>query len=131
MMPILGVEDKPQYSINGEHVALALIGPNGLRIPLSFPRQHLALFVSRLMRVHLTAESIASHSGGPAEMPAVEAEHASAQAPYGGALAVLTVVTKLPAIQHFELSPEQAENLAADLHQAAKEARKNSVQSRH
>ena len=130
-MPIMGVEEKPQFSLNGDSVILGLIGPSGLRIPLIFPREHLAFYVSRLMRVHLMAESIASQQGGAAEMPATDAAHVSAQSPYGAPLVALTVVTHLPAIQHFELTPMQADTLASELQSAANQARENAATSRN
>lgn len=122
-MPIFGVDPHaPQISLDGESITLELIGPNKVRVPLLFRRDALAFFVSRLTRAHLLAEAVAQSRNAPAEMPIVQLDRAHAQSD-GAPFVVMTVVTHLPMIQHFEISPGQAEDLAQELVDSAERAR--------
>lgn len=128
-LPVISVE--PDVSIDGETTTLTLIAPDGSQFPLGFDRQSLATFASRAMRAHLLAESRAAAQGGHAEMPAVDAERAHAQNPFGASNVVLTVLTKTPSLQHWSLSPTQAETLASELQEAAGGARASKSNPRH
>jgi len=131
-MPIFGVEDKPQITFDGETATIVLHGPSGVRVPLQIGRDALSTVTSRLTRALLLTESIAKARGATAEMRSVKLDRASAEAPFATApVVLLSVLTHLPLLQHFELSPEQAETLATDLQGAAGEARRNAESSRH
>lgn len=131
-MPIFGVEDKPQITFDGETATVVLHGPGGLRIPLQIGRDSLATVASRLTRAHLLTESIAKVRGAPAEIRAVKTDRVSAQVPIALApVVLLSVLTYMPLLQHFELSPEQADMLAQELREAAAAARKNVGDSHH
>lgn len=131
-MPIFGVEDKPQITFDGETATIVLHGPGGLRVPLQVGRDSLATVSSRLTRAFLLTESIAKVRGVPAEVRSVRTDRVNAQAPIASApVVLLSVLTYMPLLQHFELSPEQADTLARELRDAAAEARKNAGDARH
>lgn len=111
------------FTLSGEKAIVELIARDGTTQPVLIDRTSLALVVAQLTRAHLSMEYVAATRGAPVAAPSVDVERVLARLQLGETSPTLTVQSGL--VQHFCLSPDQAEALAAELMQTAATARAN------
>jgi hypothetical protein len=131
--PTFKVASMPRasYAEDGSEIQMEFQADDNRRITLAFEPNALDLFVSRTMQIVNHARNQKLSIGDHFAIQASEVVAALAQAPAGGGKVILALRGTNGILQHFALTPNEADSLRPQLHQAAKSARTQAAKARH